>query len=126
MGKKVSPIPPAGLAAGGRKLWREVAAGHVLRADERRILEDACREADLVDDLHASLKDAPKTVRGSMGQQVIHPLISELRQHRMALNTLLRGLSLADSDTSADDAARGAREAAMTLSRARWDRRKSS
>jgi hypothetical protein len=117
---------PPGLGEGGRKLWREVTAAHELRADDRRILADACNEADLIDSLQAAMADAPQTVKGSMGQTVIHPLISELRQHRATLNTLLRGLSLAGSDTRADDAARTAREGAMALARARWDRGRSA
>ena len=120
----MTPKIPPRLSEGGRTLWRGVTKSHPLRADELRILEDACREVDLIDDLQAALVDAPKTVKGSMGQMVIHPLISELRQHRATLATLLRGLSLADSDTSADDATRSASESAMALARARWDRKK--
>ena len=39
-------------------------------------MEDAAREADLIDDLAAALVDAPRLVMGSQGQQVINPLIS--------------------------------------------------
>ena len=118
-----TPPPPTGLASGGRALWREVAKTHPLRADHRRILTDCCFEVDLIDALQDALKGAPKTVRGSQGQEVIHPLISELRMHRATLNTLLRALQLADSDTLAVDASRSARESAIGLARARWDRK---
>lgn len=118
-----TPPPPTGLASGGRALWREVAKTHPLRADHRRILTDCCFEVDLIDALQDALEGAPKTVRGSQGQEVIHPLISELRQHRTTLNTLLRALQLADSDTSAVDASRSARQSAIGLARARWDRK---
>lgn len=117
---------PAGLAAGGRQLWREVCAGHALRADERRTLLDACCEADLIDALQSEMQVAPRTVKGSMGQTVIHPLVSELRQHRATLNSLLRSLALAADTSSADDAARASREAALTMNRARWDRKRAS
>jgi hypothetical protein len=120
-----TPPPPTGLASGGRALWREVAKTHPLRPDHRRILTDCCFEVDLIDALQDALKGAPKTVRGSQGQEVIHPLISELRMHRATLNTLLRALQLADSDTSAVDASRSARESAIGLARARWDRKSS-
>jgi hypothetical protein len=124
----VSPVKktvtlPKGLGVGGRALWRDVTRQHVLRPDSLRILADACFECDLIDDLQSALKDAPKTTRGSMGQEVIHPLISELRQHRATLSTLLRGLALADSDTSAVDASRAATQSAIGLARARWDRK---
>jgi hypothetical protein len=114
---------PPGLARGGRALWREVTANRQLRPDEARILLDSCHEVDMIDDLQGALSGAPRTVRGSQGQEVIHPLIAELRMHRQTLHSLLRGLSLADSDTSADDSARSSREAAMALAHARWSRK---
>lgn len=113
---------PPELARGGRALWREVAKNRDLRPDEARILLDCCHEVDIIDDLQGALKDAPRTVRGSQGQEVIHPLIAELRMHRQTLHSLLRGLSLADNDTSADDAFRSSREAATVLAHARWSR----
>ena len=72
-----------------------------LRADELRTLEDCAREADLVDQMEAEQKGSPKTVKGSMGQTVAAPLISELRQHRATLNTMLRSLKLPDVDAGA-------------------------
>ena len=111
---------PPGLLAGGRKLWREVAKDHQLRPDQYRILFEACCEADLIDRLQADLKDTPTTTRGSMGQEVAHPILSELRQHRGTLNTLIRGLALEDTDTSAADTHKAAREAGTALARAKY------
>ena len=37
---------------------------------------------DLIDRLQADLTDTPTTTKGSMGQEVAHPILSELRQHR--------------------------------------------
>ena len=111
---------PSGLSAGGRKLWREVSKDQKLRPDQYRILQEACNEADLIDRLQADLKDTPTTTRGSVGQEVAHPILSELRQHRGTLNTLIRSLALEDTDTSASDARRATREGATALARARW------
>ena len=122
---KKSPAAPKGLAVGGRALWRGVVKTGTLRADHLRILEDACFECDLIDELRAGLKGEPQTVRGSQGQEVAHPLIAELRQHRATLSTLLRALRLADTDTSAVDASRAATVSAIGLARARWDRQAS-
>jgi hypothetical protein len=94
-----------------------------MRADHLRILHDACREADLVDDLEQALVDKPRTVKGSQGQEVIHPIISELRQHRSVLSSLLRALELPSIDRSGVDDARDARDAAISLARARWGRK---
>jgi hypothetical protein len=113
---------PRGLAEGGRALWRGVTRKHKLRPDELRILEDACRTCDVIDDLHEALKGAPRTVQGSAGQTVANPLLSEIRMHRSVLNALVRALSLDKSDGSEADAALGRREAATALARARWSR----
>ena len=118
----MTPKPPTGLSAGGKALWRDVVATGELRPDLSRILTDCCHEVDLIDALQAALKGAPHTVRGSQGQPVINPVISELRMHRSTLSTLLRALALAATDTSAEDAGRAASGAAMALARARWDK----
>jgi hypothetical protein len=125
MVEKAKPKAPAGLGSAAKALWRSVVGSYELRADERRLLEDACRECDLVAKLEAAQADAPMMVRGSQGQQVISPYIAELRQHRGVLAGLLKGLHLPDE--SATDQAERRRELASDLgrraARARWDRR---
>ncbi|OIN80879.1 hypothetical protein [Mycobacterium malmoense] len=110
---------PANLAKAGRELWNAVIGKYEFRPDELRILEDACREADLIDDMEKAQRGADRIVKGSMGQPVINPLISELRQHRATLATLLRGLKLPDegAGTGADGSQQ--RQAAQ----ARWAKR---
>lgn len=106
MGKvKVAPVP-TGLGAEGRALWRDVAGqvaqdGLELDARERRWLRDACAEADLIATLSNGLDGAPLLVRGSQGQDVAHPLIAEVRQHREALGRLLARLRLDEPDDAA-------------------------
>ena len=114
------PPPPESLGEAGARFWREIVAVYTLRPDETRLLLDACGEVDLVDRLAAALRDAPLTVRGSQGQEVASPLVTELRQHRAGLASLLRALRLDDADsdglTAADKSA-----AARAAARARWD-----
>ena len=112
---------PSGLNAAGKKLWADIADSYELRSDEQRVLEDAAREADLIALME---RDRSKPgfrllVKGSMGQDVINPLISELRQHRATLAALLRQLKLPDEDASAQPRSTSARAAAD----ARWSRR---
>jgi hypothetical protein len=92
---------PRGLGTGGKHLWHAIAKKYDLRPDELRTLEDSCREADLIDEMTREQKDKDKTVKGSMGQIVAAPLISELRQHRATLNTMLRSLKLPEVDAGA-------------------------
>jgi hypothetical protein len=110
---------PSGLGARATRLWEQITSGYDLRADELVVLEDACRETDLVDRLEVELRDQPLMVKGSMGQEVASPLVSELRQHRAVVARLLAQLKLPDEGGQArEDASTAARKAAN----ARWQR----
>ncbi|WP_067891236.1 hypothetical protein [Nocardia vaccinii] len=110
---------PRNLSAAGRKLWTKITTDYDLRADELRVLEDACRESDLIDTLEAESRGAQLVVQGSTGQPVINPLISELRQHRSTLASLFRQLKLPDEGANPEARSASARAAAN----ARWSRR---
>jgi hypothetical protein len=110
--------PPGGLRPSGRALWRSVlAAGYELCPDESAVLREACGIADTIAAIERALVGAPLTVPGSMGQQVLHPGISELRMQRAALASLLKQLRLPDLD-EAGQRPNQHREAAQ----ARWAR----
>lgn len=87
---------PAGLERAGAKLWRDVASKYDLRVDEQRILEDACRLADVISLLESEAEGAPVLVAGSHGGRIINPLIAEQKTHRSALSRLLKDLKLPD------------------------------
>ena len=89
---------PNSLATEGQRVWREVTSKYVLRADELVTLEDACAASDMIFALSAAWDEdgKPLTTKGSMGQQVIHPLIGEIRTQRAARNALFRQLKLPD------------------------------
>ncbi|MFI1376885.1 hypothetical protein ACH4UY_33390 [Streptomyces longwoodensis] len=113
------PEPPVELGRRGAELWQAVLTEHELRTDELRVLEDACREVDLIERMHAELQTAPLVVKGSMGQDVANPLVQELRQHRALVARLLGALKLSDEDGEDRDAqfrTDRARKAALT----RW------
>lgn len=111
---------PSGLGDRGLRLWHEITDLYVLRPDEFRLLEDACRQASIVDRLERELAGASLVMRGSMGQPVANPLLTEVRQHRSALAALFRQLGFPDlvEDSGAVDVSRSvqAREAAKS----RW------
>lgn len=115
----MSALPtPKNMQAAGAKIWRSVAAKYTLRPDELRVLEDACREADLIDLIQAGLVGEPLYMQGSMGQRVANPLFAEVRQHRATFASLMRQLALPDEPSEGKGSARsiGARKAAH----ARW------
>lgn len=112
------PVPPSGLAAGGKRVWSKIVAVYDLRPDELSTLEDACRLSDMIDALDKAWasEGKPLTTQGSMGQLVTHPMISEIRTHRMARNALWRQLKLPDKPNEASGVANQQRAAAQS----RW------
>lgn len=118
------PIPPEGLSESARRLFRSIVAVYDLRADEIRVLEDACREAMLIDRLDRELESAALMVKGSMGQLVASPLVSEIRQHRSTLAGLMAKLKLPDDpagEVPTDSAAERSTKA-RAAANARWRR----
>ena len=105
----------------GAALWASVTGDYDLRADELRVLEDACHERDLIARLSTALAEAELIVRGSMGQQVINPLVSELRQHRATFASLMKQLNLPDEGESDKGGALSSKNRAAA--QARWARR---
>lgn len=93
---KLGRKAPAGLKAKGKRLWSEVTTAYQLRSDELDVLEDVCREADLIDKIESELASADLMTTGSMGQQVVNPLIAEARQHRATKMSLWKRLALPD------------------------------
>lgn len=111
--------PPAGLRSAGLAVWHSIADSYELRADEMHRLESACKTADMIDALEKGWVEAgrPHITQGSMGQEVIHPVIGELRAQRAALERALIGLKLPD-EAKAADMSTNARAAATS----RWTR----
>jgi hypothetical protein len=87
------------LKAPGRKLWLSVIDKYVLTAAEVEMLGQACRTADELDRLERAMRQLSElTVRGSTGQPKAHPLLEEVRRHRVLLERLTGALCLPDAD----------------------------
>ncbi|MGC4109448.1 MAG: hypothetical protein QM747_03270 [Nocardioides sp.] len=117
----LSQRPPKGLGRAGRRAWKSIATRYVLRPDELLVLESACRCADVVAKLEDDLSGQPLIVKGSMGQEREHPLLSEQRQQRALLTRLLVQLKLPDLEPGAvDDQAMARSVKARAAARSRW------
>jgi hypothetical protein len=79
------PTMPRGAWAPGPRSCGRHDGPYEFRPDELVLLEDACREVDVVDKLEKDLKRTGLWVTGSMGQDVANPLIALLGQHRSTL-----------------------------------------
>jgi phage terminase small subunit len=113
------PAAPKGLQLVGKRMWKRVVSAYKLRPDEVFVLESACRTADWIAKLEAAMEGQPLVVKGSMGQDREHPLLSEARQQRALLARLLAQLKLPDEDGLAlETTSTKARTAAMS----RWSR----
>lgn len=113
------PAAPSNLGTKAKRLWSDITGAYELRADERRILEDACREIDIIERLELEFRTADTMVKGSMGQLVASPLLQELRQHRAVAARLLGMLKLPDEDGRAQESVSNA---ARKAANARWGR----
>lgn len=116
------PGPPPTLGDAGRRLWADIRLEWDLRPDEERMLLAACSTADELERMEGALAEADPVVRGSKGQDRAHPLIAEVRAHRLALRAFLDAIGIADDPSSRDDAAQRS-HAGRQLARQRWSRR---
>lgn len=89
---------PVDLGSRGGALWDQITGRYDLRPDELATLADACREADIIEELQAQFETRDLITTGSMGQDVAAPHVSEIRQHRVVLTNLLKQLKLPDED----------------------------
>lgn len=114
---------PTGLSTSTAAFWRKITGTYELRGDELRVLEDACREMDLIERMEKELRKAGAklVVAGSMGQPTANPLLTEVRQHRAVLARLLGSLKLPDEDDLAVPASRST--SARAAANARWGKR---
>ena len=91
--------PPTGLKARGKRLWAAVATKYVLTPAELEMLGQACRTSDELDRLERAVRNlSDLTTTGSTGQLKPHPLLEEVRRHRLLLERLTGALNLPDDD----------------------------
>lgn len=93
---------PAGLRAAGKRLWASVTDVYLLEEHEQRLLLEASRTVDLLDDLAVAVARDGPLLDGRA-----HPAVVEARQQRIALARLVAALRLPAGDE--DDRQQGAR-----------------
>ncbi len=88
-----APKPPQGTKAAGRRLWREVMAVYELEQHELLLLREACRTADVLDELAARVEIEGAVTNSPQGERA-NPALVEARQQRIALARILAALRL--------------------------------
>lgn len=117
------PDAPDCLGEAGAALWRDVVREYDLGPNDERILLEAARTKDELERLAEKLGKSSVTVTGSRGQVRPHPLLGEIRAHRLALKQLLGALGFDDADAAAGDPGAERSHAGRRLARQRWSRR---
>src|SRR5260370_24170014 len=83
--------PPKRLGPAGRRFWRSVMQDFALAGPhEEAILEQACRELDLIDRLDDALADADLVISTPAHGEACNRLLAEVQAHRSAFRLLLR------------------------------------
>ncbi len=114
---------PEGLKDKGTELWRRLTAEYDFGAAPEKllILEEAARTADMVARLQGVVDEAQELrVRGSQGQPVAMPEVTELRQYRAQLASLMDKLRLPEEES---EGAMTRSQLARHAARTRWANR---
>lgn len=98
---------PLNLGSRGEKLWDAVTSERDFDAAGACLFEDCCRTVDLIDSLsemlYQSQDDWLEIVAAKRGEDIktseelalnIHPLLSEIRQQRLAMRQLMAQLGI--------------------------------
>jgi hypothetical protein len=118
-GKAAQPRAPRGLASAGRRFWRQMNETYEFDTEHLVILEQACRELDLIERLQEQIDNDPTLIaRGSQGQPVSAPAVTAIKEHRTLLNMLIKSLSLPSED--ANDGKMTRSEAGRKAAMVRW------
>lgn len=115
---------PPGLGVMGARLWREVTDEHEFRPDELALFEQACRLLDELAVMSARVAEDGPVASGSRGQPRPHPLVGEVRSHRLALARIFRQLNIPDPEEDEGWSAASAR--GRRAAESRWSRRGSA
>ncbi|SFV21303.1 P27 family phage terminase small subunit [Micrococcus terreus] len=115
------PKMPGGLGERGAGFWRRTVRDYELTDSEVQLLAEACRTLDQLDALALAVETDGATVRGSMGQTVVHPALGEARGQRQVLHKLLAALALPDlTDEKAETLPTPRQVSARKAAEARW------
>lgn len=93
MSQKVPPRVPAGLKAGGRKLWKAIADEFELEQHELSVLLEAARTVDSLEALEKIVQAEGVTHQSPQGVRA-HPALVEARQQRVTLAKLVASLRI--------------------------------
>lgn len=93
----IKKVPaPEGLGERGTAMWSAYVAKYEFRPDELVWLETACRATDRIEIMDAELRSLGYMLTGSTGQDVVNPLVAEVRATEAHRDNALKRLALPD------------------------------
>jgi hypothetical protein len=113
---------PKNLGSKGRALWKKLTDLVDFEPHELSLLEDVCRQEDLIERLDKELRSSDLMIVGSQGQAVINPIVQEIRQHRTVKAGLMAKIAIPDSDEAAAVKSSDRSSKARAAAEARWKR----
>ena len=117
-----APAPPKALGAAGRDLWKKLHDGLEWDPHEVPMVQQVCRQADLVAELEQAVAADGITTLGSAGQPRLNGAVTELRMSRLALARLLGQLQIPNDAELTPAQLRGRRAAEVRWSKSRGPR----
>ena len=95
MAKKKIPAPTS-LGDLGAEMWDSYVKEYEFRPDELRWLETACRATDRLEVMDSELSALGYMLTGSTGQDVVNPLVAEIRATEAHRDNALKRLGIPD------------------------------
>ena len=112
---------PTDLKKDGLELWKSITDDYDLRVDEKATLASTCRATDRIALMRDELGQMALMLTGSTGQQVVNPLVAEIRAHEAQVAGLLSKLKLPDDPKTGVEGERSSN--ARAAANARWAKR---
>jgi len=103
----------------GQAFYDSITDLYELSIAEHALLVQACQTLDLLSRLQTEIDNGELTAKGSMGQTVSAPSVTEIRGHRATFQSLVKAIGLPASDAIADVKS----QKASASARARWGMR---
>ena len=112
-----APTAPKGSGPAARRLWRSVVTDYDLDQHELLLLTEACRTADLLDELTKALDGADLTTVNRHGEPVMNPVVVERRMQAITLARLLAAMRMPSGDEADRPQRRGGARGAYGVRR---------
>jgi hypothetical protein len=90
---------PEGLRIRGTEFWDKLSHTYEFNDAELYLLEQICREQDLIQSIQEDINLGYLRMTGFNGNDIADPLLTELRQHLTIITSLIKALKIPLDET---------------------------